>query len=340
MTARPLLPPYLRILVTAACIVIIIAGMKAAADILNVFLLSTLLALAMLPLPQWLMRKKISRGLALGITLLIVIFGGLAVLSLLGSSVAGLIGALPTYESRLIGMTADLKQLLAERGIELSKLLPADLLSPTHILSLATGFLSGLAGALSYSVLLIVIAVLILAELAGVSEDPAVDRNATDLFIARFSDHLVDVRKYISITGWTGLLIAVADYLLMLALGVDFAITWAVLAFFLSFIPNVGVLLALLPPAFLAFVASGWVSALVVVAGFLIISFVVGSLLTPQLMAKGLEVRLFLIISGLVFWTWVLGAPGTIVSVPLTVVVKKLAAAWMEEGGVAGETVA
>jgi predicted PurR-regulated permease PerM len=336
MTANALLPPYLRILLTAACMVIVVAGMKAAADILNIFLLSTLLALAILPLPKWLIRKKISKGLSIGITLLLVSFGGLAVFSLFGTSIADLINTLPTYEARMTAMYSDVNRFLAGRGVDITKLLPEDLYSPSHILTWAAAFLSGLAGALSYSVLLIVLAVLILAELAGAPDTPSVGHDATERFLVRLNDNLADVRKYISITGWTGLLVAVADYVLMLAVGIDFAITWAVLAFFLSFIPNIGVLLALVAPAFLAFVGSGWVSAVITVAGFLIISFVVGSLLTPQLMAKGLELRLFLVIGGLVFWTWVLGAPGTIVSVPLTVVIKKVVSAWMNEAPEAG----
>jgi len=328
MTSETSLPLPLRVLLSAACLIIIIAGMKAAADILNTFLLSTLLALAILPLPKWMMRRGLSRGLSIGLTLLVVIIGGLAVLSLLGGSIAGLIDALPTYESRLTVMKADVDNFLSAKGIDATKLVPQDLLAPAPLLNIAATFLSGIAGGLSSALILMVLAMLILAELAQSHDSHSDAKRTQQRVLDTFNEHMIEVRKYISITGWTGLISAGADYILLLAVGVDFAVTWAVLAFFLSFIPNIGVLLALIPPALLAFIASGWVSSLFVVGGFLVISFIVGSLLTPQLMAKGLELSLLLVIGGLVFWTWVLGAPGAIVSVPLTVVVKKLVVDW------------
>jgi AI-2 transport protein TqsA len=329
MNAEPSAPLPLRFLLTAACLIVLIAGMKAASEILNLFLLSTLLALAILPLPQWLMRKRVSKGVAIGLTLLLVIFGGLGVLSLLGSSIAGLIRALPTYAVRLTEMKNEIERILGSKGIEISTLLPPDVLSPPHLLNLAATFLTGVAGGLSYALVLIVLAVLILVELAGARSTSEQDSGTGQAILASFNDHLIEVRKYISITGWTGLITAAADYLLMLVVGVEFAITWAVLAFFLSFIPNIGVLLALIPPALLAFLTLGWGSGFIVIAGYLIISLVVGSLLAPQLMARGLELSLLLIISGLVFWTWVLGPPGAIVAVPLTVVAKRFIMEWV-----------
>jgi predicted PurR-regulated permease PerM len=302
--------------------------MKAASDILNTFLLSTLLALAILPVPKWMMRRGLSRGLSIAFTLLIVIIGGLAVLSLLGGSIAGLINALPTYELRLTVMKADVENFLSARGIDVARLIPQDLLSPAYLLNVAATFLSGVAGGLSSALILMVLTMLILAELARSQESHSSTKGTQQRVLDTFNEHMIEVRKYISITGWTGLITAGADYILLLIVGVDFAVTWAVLAFFLSFIPNIGVFLALIPPALLALIASGWLSSVFVIGGFLVISFVVGSLLTPQLMAKGLELSLLLVIGGLVFWTWVLGAPGAIVSVPLTVVVKKLVVEW------------
>lgn len=328
MLSGEVLPGRLRVLVTAACVIIVVAGMKAAADILNTFFLSTLIALAILPLPQWLMRKKLSRGLALGLTLLLVVFGGLAVLSLLGGSIAGLMNALPAYEARLSAMKVDVEGFLSAQGVQVSKLLPEDLLSPSRLLSIAASALSAVGAGLGSALVLIILSVLILAELTEPSETHPREAEPTHKVLASFNDHIVEIRKYITITGWTGLVTAVADYLLMLAVGVDFAITWAVLAFFLSFIPNIGVFFALILPAVLAFLESGWISAVIVAAGFVLINFVVGSVLTPQLMAKGLELRLVVLIAGLLFWTWVLGPPGAIVSVPLTVVVKRIFLSW------------
>ncbi|HUI65951.1 MAG TPA: AI-2E family transporter [Bacteroidota bacterium] len=318
-----------RLFVVGACTVILIAGMKAAADLLNTFLLSTLLALAILPLPTWLLRKGISKGVSIAITLSLVVIGGLAVLSLLGSSIASLVNTLPSYAARLTSMRADVEAFLIPRGIDPAKLLPEDTFAPSHLLNIAEAFLSGVAGTLSSALILIVLSVLILVEFVGAPETSTPASGTTQMVIARFEAHLNEVRKYISITGWMGLITAAADYILLLAVGVDFAITWAVLSFFLSFIPNIGVFLSLILPALLAFFAHGWIAAIVIVGGYLLISVIVGSLVAPRLMAKGLELKFLHIVASLLFWTWVLGAPGAILAVPLTVVVKKFIVEWI-----------
>lgn len=319
----------LRLFVFGACAVILIAGMKAAADLLNTFLLSTLMALAVLPLPMWLLRRGISKGISIAITLSLVVVGGLAVLSLLGGSIASLVNTLPSYAARLTTMRSDIEAFLIPRGIDPSKLLPEDTFAPAHVLNMASAFLSGVAGTLGNALILIVLSVLILVEFVGSPEGTTPQAGPTQMVLVRFKEHLTEVRKYISITGWTGLITAGADYILLLAVGVDFAITWAVLSFFLSFIPNIGVFLSLIIPALLAFLVRGWAAALVIVGGYLLISVVVGSLLAPRLIAKGLELKFLHIIASLLFWTWVLGAPGAILAVPLTVVVKKIIVEWI-----------
>jgi predicted PurR-regulated permease PerM len=117
---------------------------------------------------------------------------------------------------------------------------------------------------------------------------------------------------------------AIAMVILLQILGVDFAVTWGVLFFFLNFIPAVGFLLALIPPAIVGLLQSGWATALLVVIGYWAINFVGDNILKPKFLKKGLDVSIMAIVLSLLFWNWVLGAVGAILAVPLTLAIKNL----------------
>jgi predicted PurR-regulated permease PerM len=329
----------LRVLVAAACITIIVIGMREASQVVAMFLLSGLLALAVLPLPNYMIRKGLSRGFAIAVTVLLVLVGGLATISLVGVSVAGLVVALPTYESHLTELTAAFEGFLRTRGIDPATIAPAALREPAKILSFAAGFFGGLANGLMYGLLLVLITIFMLVEMAGTSSSVERGELAEDHWRAQIDREMVEVRKYISITGWIGLITAIANYIFMLILGIDFAITWAFLSFLLNYIPNIGFILSIIPPVGLALLEFGWERALIALVGFFILNNVVEIVLKPRMMSKGLNLKPLLLILGLIFWSWVLGPAGAILAVPLTIAVRKLyeRAAATQEAEAAGD---
>jgi predicted PurR-regulated permease PerM len=165
--------------------------------------------------------------------------------------------------------------------------------------------------------------IFILIEAAG---SIAKTRRGEEVRRMMASYHLLgkDVRKYVSIVSLSGLIVAVGNTILLFVLGVDFAILWGVLSFFLNFVPNLGFIFSLIPPAMLALIAFGWQKALIVVAGFFIINSVSENVIKTRFMAKGLDVSLLLIIISLLIWTWALGPMGTILGVPLTLVLYRI----------------
>ena len=132
------------------------------------------------------------------------------------------------------------------------------------------------------------------------------------------------MRRYVSITAFTGLVGAIANLILLLVLGVDGAVLWAFLSFWLNFIPNVGIILSVIPPTLLALVEFGPGRAIVVVVGFLLVNAVVEQVLQPRLLGRELELSPLEILVSLLFWGWVLGPIGAVVAVPLTIAVKRL----------------
>ena len=306
-------------LVTAASAIIIIAGVHFAAPIVNLILLSFLLAMSVTPLMEWAIKKGMSPGLAVTITILAFVFGGLVLASFVGVSISGMMEELPAYQPRLVELKESLTAFLGRIGIDANALFSGDQLNPQRIMELAGNLLSTALGIVSMFVVVILIVVFILIEAAAhlgkVKRGEDVKGGMTRYFV--FGK---DVRKYVAIVSLTGVIVAVCNTILLLVLGVDFPILWGVFSFLFNYVPSFGFIFSLLPPALLCLLEFGFGKTLIVVVGFFLINSVAENVVKPRFMKKGLEISLLLIVLSLVVWTWALGPMGTILGVPLTMV--------------------
>ena len=130
------------------------------------------------------------------------------------------------------------------------------------------------------------------------------------------------INKYFGIKTLVSLGTGLLVYFFLLIIGVDYPLLWAVLAFTLNFIPNIGSIIAAIPPVLLTIIQIGFIEAIVVLAGFIIINTIMGNLIEPKFMGKGLELSTLVVFLSLIFWGWVLGPIGMLLSVPLTVTIK------------------
>lgn len=178
--------------------------MKAAASILTPFLLAFLLAESIRPLPDWLMRKKLPLGISMLLTLLIVLVGGVAVVSLLGVSIAQLIERRPTYQSGVTSLQERMFAFLAARGINPSKLRFLDMFGPSRIVDLTGQMVGAVGQILSNTFLLIFLVVLLLFEIIEKEAKPASSKDPIGKVLARFQEASKDIRKYVAINGGVG----------------------------------------------------------------------------------------------------------------------------------------
>lgn len=315
--------PLLRFLIGAASLVIVLAALKAAAPLVSLVLLSALLALSVLPIMTWLTQRGLPRWAALVCVISSVLVVGLGTISLLAASVPGLLNRLPVYEAALSELIVALERFLEARGTTLDRLLSLDLLSPAQIVDFTRRILGWVAGALSTSLIVVLLLILFVLRMAEFEKREAEGLPPQLHLEARWREVSEDITRYLSITGLMGFAAALANLVLLLVLGVDFPFVWAVLSFFLSFVPNIGIVIALLPPAVLGLLESGWVVAIVVVGGYLIINNVVDNVVKPRVMKAGLDISALAVILSVVFWGWILGPAGTILAVPLTIVAKQ-----------------
>ncbi|MEM7349059.1 MAG: AI-2E family transporter, partial [Chloroflexota bacterium] len=130
------------------------------------------------------------------------------------------------------------------------------------------------------------------------------------------------IRNYLVLKTWISLGTGLCVTIWLMILGIDFPILWGLLAFLLNYISNIGSVIAALPVVLLGAVQSGLVGALLVAFGYIVINTIIGNLIEPRLMGRGLQLSPLVIFLSLLFWGWVLGTVGALLSVPLTMAVK------------------
>lgn len=316
VTPPPRLSPHYHLLVATAALVIIAAGIRASAQVLNSILLAMLLTVTVVPAFDALRRRGVSQGAAVILTSLLLVGGLVVLLGVLGLSGTRLLQVLPHYQDRAQSLRQDLESLLMARGIEPERVLSLELVDPNRLLGLAAGVLSGLGRVLSQALLLILIVAFFLAE-RGV-RDRLFKAGGTPERVAR------DVRQYLGITALTGLGFSVLIYVVMLIVGTDLALVWAVLAFIMNFVPNVGIILSVVPPVLLTLLELGWQRAVIVLASFLVLNFVIDNVVKPRFMLSGLDLPPIIGLLSLLVWAYLLGPIGTLLAVPITIAIRRV----------------
>ena len=132
------------------------------------------------------------------------------------------------------------------------------------------------------------------------------------------------VKSYFGIKVKTSLLTAVWVFTVLWYYEIPYYYLWAVLAFMLNFIPVIGSILAAIPAVAFAMISHGMGTTLWVGLWYVIINMVVGNILEPKIMGKGLGLSALVIFLSMTFWGWVFGPTGMILSVPLTMIVQYL----------------
>jgi len=308
--------PYVQ---AAASIVVLAWGVAAASHLISIVLLSLLLAYCILPLPLWLHHRfHLGKGASIGLAAVILAVGYALLSAYLAVAGHRLAAKLPVYQERLAGVYNSVIPFLASHGISVSNLSTPTLLSPDRIIEYAGVLLPMVLGSLTDGLLIGLLSVLFVLQLA---EEPA----RQNRLIAGLIFYGHDVQSYIAISATSGALTGLVNLLLLIAVGVDFPLVWCVLYFLLQFIPNIGAIVAVAPPALVALLMLGWRHALIVAAGMILANLLAANVLNPILLKDSVRISFLEIILSLLVWGALLGFWGSILAIPLTLVLKKLA---------------
>jgi len=316
-------PPATRgsVLQGAAAVVIVIAGLKAASSLVIPILLAALIALVCVPPVRRLQAYGVPALPAVLLVFVVVALALMAVSAIVGTSVRSFNAALPGYREHLDALVRErIAPLLGERYALDARLTEA--FDTGGVLQLVGNMTTALLALLSSSLLILVIAALMLFEASAL---PAKLRRALGGPQADISDYEGMARvvfAYMSIKAALSLVTGVLAAALTWAAGVDFPLLWGLVAFLFNFVPNVGSIVAAVPPILLAFLQYGVPTGVAVAAGYLVINGVIGTVLEPRVMGRRLGLSTLVVFLSLVVWGWVLGPVGMLLSVPLTMVVK------------------
>jgi predicted PurR-regulated permease PerM len=320
-----------KLLVAGASLVIIVAGLHQIPELINPFLLALLIAFAITPITAWFIKKRLSKVMAIILTFIILLIAGTLMSSILVTSISQLIQDAPTYEPRIQEITEEFIRFFSSIGINITDLISSSALNPSNVFGVATNLLSGVVSLLSNSFLIILLVILLLAEFLKIRQKVEMGHMSHSILFSRFNEFTGDITRYVSITALTGVINGVLNIIFLLILGVDYAVLWGVFTLLTSFIPTIGFIFSMIPPALLALIVFGWQKALIVIIGYIIINFLNDSILKPFIMKGGLKISILEVTLSLVFWTWCLGIIGGILSVPLTIAVKKIFEAVSDE---------
>ena len=309
------------LLITTAALVVVIAGMQAATSLLVPFLLAAFIAIICLPPLNWLTRHNIPAGIAVLIITLALLLLGSLIGAFVGASVADFSHNLPSYQARLNDQTASLLAWLASLGLDLNSQLWRENLDPSAAMGMAGNLLSGLGNVLANTFLIVLTVIFLLIEATALPNKwAAIGKDAPAT--AGFGKFLESVNAYMAIKGWVSFATGAIIAIWLAILDVDYPLLWGLLAFLFNFVPNIGSIIAAIPAVLLALVQFGPGAAIAAGAGYLAVNIVMGNVVEPRFMGKGVGLSTLVVFISLVFWGWVLGPVGMLLSVPLTMVVK------------------
>jgi len=304
-----------------ASVVVVLAGVKSASVIIIPFLLSLFLAIILSPLYNFLKKKRLPDGISLTLVITLFVILLTLVVKLIGSSIHEFSSNIDLYTQKLSIYYIYIKELGNKIGIEIPIDEFSTMINTKQIMIFSAGLLQGLSRLFTNGFVILLTVVFMLLEsnnfikkIEFASSQNGVINHIDSIF-SQIKEYMV-LKAIISF--FTGLIV----WIVLFLIGTDYAFLWAVLAFMLNFIPNIGSIIAAVPAVLLTLVQLGAFSSLMVASLYVVINVVMGSIIEPKVMGKGLGLSTLVVFLSLLFWGWLLGMVGMLLSIPLTIMAK------------------
>jgi AI-2 transport protein TqsA len=309
-------------LLTLAASVVVIAGLRAAQNLIVPFMLALFLAIIAAPGVSWLTRKRVPSPVAILLVVIVMLSVLTVVGVVLGRSVNLFVEAIPPYQLRIDGLVDSIPSSLERFDIDIDESEISEIFSPGSIMGWVATGLKGLAALLKNAFMISLIVVFMLVEAAWVPTKLRVAYGEDSGTVQQVSHAATQIQRYLALKTIISLATGVFIAVWTAVVGLDFFLVWGLLAFLLNFIPTIGSLIAAVPAVLLALVQLGPGAAIAIGIGFLIVNVTFGNIIEPNVMGRTLGLSTLVVFLSLVFWGWVLGPVGMLLSVPLTMIIK------------------
>lgn len=310
------------VLSTSAFLIVVLAGVSSAKDILVPFLLAMFIAIICSPLVNVLEEIKLPRSLAVLLSIVIILIAGSAIGQMIGSSITIFTANLPSYKAQL---TTHLSAMPDFISIPILNQPVSDLianLEPGQAMNIGVNLLSNVSDILSNTFLILLAAVFLLMETESFASKIRYFSSTGEKYHENIESFISSVKNYMLIKTWISILTGSLISFSLWLIGVEHYMLWGFLAFLLNYVPSVGSLIAAVPAVCLTFIQLGSGTALLVIGLYIAINVIIGNIVEPRFMGNGLDLSTTVIFVSLVFWGWLLGPISMLLCIPLTMVVK------------------
>jgi AI-2 transport protein TqsA len=318
MDAIPQRASFARMLFVLAAAVVVLVGVRLSAPVLNPILFAIVFALLFAPVYGWLQRR-LPTGVALLVSFVVLLIIIVGLFVLLSASISKFTGQISFYAQQLDEQLADLQGLLDRLGLSGVDL--SEAVNTSALVEAIGAVLSGISGFLSGLFLILMIMIFLLAESSAMMDRLRTSVAHDNPQVARLTVIGQSVALSFGLRAIVNLVTALGITLLLWLLGVDLPLLWGILVFFLSFIPYIGLILAVAPAVVLALAEFGLGRAIVVIVAVVVINVLAENVLSPVLMGRGLDLSPTVVFLSFIFWAWLLGGPGAFLALPLTLFV-------------------
>ena len=311
--------PLSRMFLTLAAVVAVLAGIRVAAPIIGPILIAFIITVAWSPGSEYLRRRgwhpsiAALTGIGFGV-MVIVLF-----VALMWSSAVQLQENLPGYQPRIAALQQLAREKLADLPFDTSRVFSGEVFSAGAIVGYALRAAQQFTKTAGNLFLLVLLMAFMMLEAVRYPEKLKAALASSPQAVTRLGEFGDSIRSYVGLNALFGLAAALLDTTLLLFLGVDFAILWGVLSFLLSFLPNIGFIIALAPPTLLALVQFGFGRALAVLIGYVVINFLVDNIIKPRFVGSRLDLSPLVVVLSLLVWGWLIGPMGALAAVPLSI---------------------
>ncbi|MCS6879919.1 MAG: AI-2E family transporter [Oscillochloridaceae bacterium] len=308
-------------LMTAAAVAVLFGGVYLASSILGFVMLAVFFALLCHPIRVWLM----GRGLASSVALTIIAIGLAAIVAglalLVGVSLGEIVARLNVYQDQIASQSQAFRDRLGKLGLSFADRAAQAALNAEALGRILAGIIASIAGFLASSFYVLLLVIFLLVEGPAMFDRASRALGSTNPLITRFRSVSPFIVRYFGLRTYLNAMTGVGFALALLALGVDYALLWGALMFFLSYVPYVGIFVASIPPTILALAEHGPGRAILVVAGITVINIVLENIIFPRMVGKGLNLPATVVFLSFFVWLGLLGAPGALLSVFLTLLI-------------------
>src|SRR3954470_8264869 len=270
------------------------------------------------------MRRKGLPTWSTVLALVVVIFAAiLGLVAVLVASVGQLVGLVPQYSGRIQQLTGSLTAALQKVGFDPSQArATAGSADVGKVVGAIGGVLADLSGALTSIVFILALLLFLIAEANGASRRIAGIGADRPHMVGALQGFARGTRRYLVVTAVFGLIVAVLDVIGLAIIGVPLVVLWGLLSFITNFIPNIGFIIGVIPPALLGLLVGGWKMMVAVLVVYIVLNTIVQSLIQPMFTGDAVGLSTTITFVSLLFWAWVLGPLGALLAIPATLFVK------------------